>query len=203
MKPRCGSVVGGTEIWLRGAKFSNITGGLRMVLCRFEQVPNKVSEAEGMDENNPPVRLMPAFYVDNATMKCAAPSGWSGGDQVYVDLTFNGRDFTENRFVYSYYSFFGSFPKSGPAEPMGRRRRLDDHQPSQFIQVRGKGFREDMSVLCMLNGTAYRPEEVHPTLIKCAMSDPFGEPPVAGTCAAFAVSIDGSKQSFDDFCYYE
>ena len=25
IKPRCGSVVGGTEIWLRGAKFSNIT----------------------------------------------------------------------------------------------------------------------------------------------------------------------------------
>jgi hypothetical protein len=196
IKPRCGSVVGGTEIWLRGAKFSNITNSMKSVLCRFTQVPNKASEAEGIDENNPPVRFMPAFYVDAETMKCASPSGWSGGDQVYVDLTFNGKDYTENRFVYSYYSYFGSFPKSGPIEQ-------DHSQPTQYIQVRGKGFRDDMSILCMLNGTEVAPFEVHPTLIKCPMVDPDGELPLAGTAAAFAVKIDGSKQNFDDFYYFD
>lgn len=169
---------------------------MKTVRCRFTQVPNKASEAEGIDENNPPVRFMPAFYVDAETMKCASPSGWSGGDQVYVDLTFNGKDFTENRFVYSYYSYFGSFPKSGPIEQ-------DHSQPTQYIQVRGKGFRDDMSILCMLNGTEIAPFEVHPTLIKCPMVDPDGEAPLAGTAAAFAVKIDGSQQSFDDFYYFD
>lgn len=35
MKPRCGPVQGGTEIFLIGQKFSNITNGLKTVLCRF------------------------------------------------------------------------------------------------------------------------------------------------------------------------
>lgn len=196
IKPKCGSVVGGTEIWLRGAKFSNITNAMQSVLCRFTQVPNAASDAEGMDENNPPVRVMPAYFVDNETMKCASPSGWSGGDQVHVDLTFNGKDYTENKFVFSYYSYFGSFPKSGPVG-------VEHNQATQYIQVRGKGFRDDMSILCMLNGTELAPFEVHPTLIKCPMYDPDGEQPAAGTAAAFATKIDGGPQSFDDFYYYE
>lgn len=126
IKPKCGSVIGGTEIWLRGAKFSNITNAMSSVLCRFTQVPNAASETEGIDENNPPVRVMPAFFVDNETMKCASPSGWSGGDQVHVDLTFNGKDYTENKFIFSYYSYFGSFPKSGPVG-------VEHNMPAQFI----------------------------------------------------------------------
>lgn len=33
--PRSGSVEGGTEIWLKGEKFSNVTNGLKTVKCRF------------------------------------------------------------------------------------------------------------------------------------------------------------------------
>ena len=61
MRPKCGSVIGGTEIWLRGAKFSNITNNMKSVLCRFTQLPNRESENEGIDENNPPMRFMPAY----------------------------------------------------------------------------------------------------------------------------------------------
>jgi len=47
-------------------------------------------------------------------MKCASPSGFGGGDKVLVDLTFNGVDFTDGKFEYNYYAFYGSFPKSAP-----------------------------------------------------------------------------------------
>lgn len=67
-----------------------------------------------MDENNPPKRYMPAYFIQKDIMKCASPSGWSGGDQVMVDLTFNGVDYTDNSFQYSYYNYYGSFPSSGP-----------------------------------------------------------------------------------------
>ena len=53
--------------------------------------------------------------IDKETMKCASPAGFAGGDQVNVDLTFNGVDYTDNKFVFSFYHIFGSFPKSGPA----------------------------------------------------------------------------------------
>ena len=35
IRPRSGSIDGGTEIWLKGEKFSNITNGLNTVKCRF------------------------------------------------------------------------------------------------------------------------------------------------------------------------
>ena len=35
MMPRTGLNTGGSEIWLKGTKFSNITNGLKTVRCRF------------------------------------------------------------------------------------------------------------------------------------------------------------------------
>jgi hypothetical protein len=35
IQPRSGSIEGGTEIWLKGLKFSNITHGMKTVKCRF------------------------------------------------------------------------------------------------------------------------------------------------------------------------
>jgi hypothetical protein len=35
IRPKSGSIEGGTEIWLKGEKFSNITNGLNSVKCRF------------------------------------------------------------------------------------------------------------------------------------------------------------------------
>ena len=51
---------------------------------------------------------MPAYYVDTDTMKCATPPGFGGGDKVWVDLTFNGVDFTDNKFEFNFYAFYGS-----------------------------------------------------------------------------------------------
>ena len=119
IQPRSGSVEGGTEIWLKGTKFSNITHGMKSVRCRFRQIA-PTTQAEGtapaFDEDNAPTKYIPAYYIDKETMKCASPAGWTGGDQVKVDLTFNGVDYTDANFVFSFYNIFGSFPKSGPAD---------------------------------------------------------------------------------------
>jgi len=40
IRPRYGNIAGGTEIWLKGNKFSNATNGLKSVLCRFTQMPD-------------------------------------------------------------------------------------------------------------------------------------------------------------------
>jgi hypothetical protein len=124
IEPRSGSVEGGTEIWLRGTKFSNITHSLKTVRCRFRQIaPEATSESEDgstttpeFDEENAPTKYIPAYFIDKGTMKCASPAGWTGGDQVRVDLTFNGVDYTDKSFIFSFYNIFGSFPKSGPAD---------------------------------------------------------------------------------------
>jgi len=57
-----------------------------------------------MDENKPPVRYMPAYFITGGAnntkgiMKCASPSGWNGGDVTKVDLTFNGVDYTDSSY---------------------------------------------------------------------------------------------------------
>lgn len=75
---------------------------------------------------------MPATWVNKETMKCATPPGWSGGDAVRVDLTFNGVDFTEKSFEFYFYNIYKYFPTSGPADAV-----------TQYINIKGKGFRSD------------------------------------------------------------
>ena len=116
IQPRSGTAEGGTEIWLKGLKFSNVTSGLRTVRCRFRQMNNSTNETEAFDEDNVPTKYIPAYYIDKTTMKCASPAGWIGGNRVLVDLTFNGVDYTDASYPFSFYNIFGSFPKSGPAD---------------------------------------------------------------------------------------
>jgi len=94
---------------------------MKTVRCRFRQIAGEEGkDSEGLtqefDEENAPTKYIPAYFIDKETMKCASPAGWQGGDQVMVDLTFNGVDYTDNSFIFSFYNIFGSFPKSGPAD---------------------------------------------------------------------------------------
>jgi len=121
-------------------------------------MPKNASSDAEFDEDNVPTKFIPAYYIDKETMKCASPSGWHGGDQVLVDLTFNGVDYTENNYVFSFYNIFGSFPKSGPTTAK-----------SQYIQIRGKGFRSESTILCSLNNQEVAPVKVQDNVIKCPM----------------------------------
>ena len=166
---------------------------MKTVRCRFRQIlPSNQTDNDltQFDEDNVPTKFIPAYFIDRETMKCASPAGWVGGDQVRVDLTFNGVDYTDNSFVFSFYNVFGSFPKSGPADAV-----------KQYIQIRGKGFRRDSTILCSLDHTEVAPLQVQPTVIKCPMvlenwrSDRYESVP-------FHILIDGSKHSFGNFHYY-
>ena len=108
-----------------------------------------------------------------------------------MDLTFNGVDYTDASFPFSFYNIFGSFPKSGPSDAY-----------DQYIQVKGKGFRSDSTILCVLDGVEYAPLTVHQGVIKCPMVkeswpiDKYESVP-------FSILIDGSKHQFGNFHYYK
>lgn len=110
INPRNGMAEGGTEINLKGQKFSK-TKNKKLVRCRYRQV----NEQGFVDADGAPTKVVPAYFVNQETMKCATPSGWKGNDTTMVDLTFNGVDFTES-YPFSFYQVYSSFPKSGPAD---------------------------------------------------------------------------------------
>jgi hypothetical protein len=62
------------------------------------------------------IKYIPAYPIDGETMKCTTPPGFVGGDQAWIDLTFNGADYTANKIKFDFYSIYGSFPKSGPTD---------------------------------------------------------------------------------------
>jgi hypothetical protein len=165
-----------------------VTHGLKTVRCRFRQIV--ADNDTRYDADNVPTKFIPAFFIDSETMKCASPSGWVGGDQVKVDLTFNGADFTDNTFIFSFYNIYGSFPKSGPADAT-----------HQYIQIRGKGFRPESTILCVLNGTEIAPVQIKSEVIKCPMHL-SNWPADRYDTINFHVLIDGGKHDFGDFHYF-
>ena len=50
---------------------------------------------------------------------CASPGGWGHGDAVLVQVTFNGEDYSENKFIFNFYSIRKMFPRSGPSDGTG------------------------------------------------------------------------------------
>lgn len=110
-----------------------------------------------------------------------------------LQVTWNGVDYDENHFQYSYYSVHRAFPRSGPANGKGGD-----------IVVSGQGFRPDAGPRCRLNGTEYAPLSVSLTEIRCPM--PAAEPGDAyfGN-VDFAVTPNGHAwYPFDGgFQYYE
>jgi hypothetical protein len=127
MSPRSGPMSGGSEIYITGNRFSNITES-RKALCKFGMV------LEGRTNPNHFVfpKTIPAYYINETTVMCATPNGFSGGDQAYVQLTFNAKDYTaeNSNLVFSYYNVLGSFPRSGPSDAF-----------NEVILIRGAGFK--------------------------------------------------------------
>jgi hypothetical protein len=63
--PDMGSVVGGDEIFIKGEKFSNHTDPEEFK-CRFTPVSLQI-----------PAKTIRARYVDEKTIMCPSPGGWS------------------------------------------------------------------------------------------------------------------------------
>jgi hypothetical protein len=113
---------GGTEIFIQGQRFSNITDP-EFVKCRFTLIG-------GARETAP--KYIPAIYRDEQTMMCVSPNGFFGGESANVQLTFNGIDYTEPKppLAFNFYTVLGSFPHSGPADGF-----------DEVILIRGEGLK--------------------------------------------------------------
>lgn len=122
MSPRYGPKQGGTEIFIQGQRFSNITDP-EFVKCKFTLIGERASAV---------TKFIPAIYRDEQTMMCVSPNGFDGGESVNVQLTFNGADYSETKdfMVFGFYTVLGSFPHSGPADGF-----------DEVILVRGDGLK--------------------------------------------------------------
>lgn len=79
ISPRSGPMSGGSEIYIHGNRFSNITES-RKALCKFTH------NLEARTNVNHYVfpKTIPAYYINSTTVMCASPNGFAGGDQAYV-----------------------------------------------------------------------------------------------------------------------
>lgn len=144
--PDMGSVVGGDEIFIRGEKFTNHTDPEEFK-CRFTPVSLQI-----------PAKTIKARYINSTTIMCPSPGGWSEAAKMVLQVTWNGVDYDENHFQYTFFSIHRAFPRSGPSNGHGGD-----------IVVYGQGFREDTMPSCMLNKTQYEPILVNSTQIRCPM----------------------------------
>jgi len=130
IQPDMGSVQGGDEIFISGAKFTGNTDP-KEFKCRFTPVSLSI-----------PAKTVSARFINSTTIMCPSPGGWSEADRMILQVTWNGVDYDENHFQYSFYSIHRAFPRSGPANGHGGE-----------IVVSGEGFRADTTPSCMLNHT--------------------------------------------------
>ena len=183
--PKSGSMSGGTEVYLIGENFSNITTAAQ-TKCKFH-----LFDQDEFSKRGEVSKTIPASYINETTMVCASPSGFIGNDKTYVSLTFNNHDYSEENSVavYQFYQVFGSFPHSGPTSAT----------PDDVILIKGAGFKSTSRVLCSMNRVEVPAIEVTPNLIKC----PMLYPDLEVGAVAFGISLDGTWVSFGDFFYYK
>ena len=48
-----------------------------------------------------------------------SPGGWSEGDRMKLQVTFNGKDYDKNGFMLVLYKIDKAFPRSGPSDGFG------------------------------------------------------------------------------------
>jgi len=184
--PDMGPVQGGTEVFIVGANFPNITntGMDQDFNCRFTPMTLQMEP-----------KIMPAFYKNSTHIMCPTPGGWSQGDKMHLQITFNGVDYDDKNFEFTEYNIHKAFPRSGPSNGLGGP-----------ILIQGEGFKQDEKTrpLCSLNRTVYEPIAVKWNEIQCPMPRAQSGDDFWGT-VEFAVSANGHDwHEFDGgFQYYE
>jgi hypothetical protein len=135
--PDSGPESGGTPIYIIGQNFTNMSDPIQFN-CRFTPISLKI-----------PPKTMPAIYINSTTIRCASPGGWGQGDAMKLQVTFNGADYDNNNFTFTFFAITRTYPRSGPSDGTGGD-----------IIVEGQGFRNDTNPLCKLNNTYYEPTSV-------------------------------------------
>jgi hypothetical protein len=101
-----------------------------------------------------------------------------------VQVTVNGEDYSDNDFIFSFYSIVKAFPRSGPADGSGGP-----------ILILGSGFRNDSKIICQLDKVNYDPISVNSTVIQCPMIASSQGPNFFGN-VDFALYIDTNEHKF-------
>lgn len=179
--PDMGAVGGGEEVFIHGSKFTNHTDPTEF-LCRFTPTTLQV-----------PPKTTAARYINSTLIACPAPGGWPQGDHMILQVTWNGVDYDQNNFQYSYYSVHRAFPRSGPSDGKGGD-----------IIISGQGFRPEANPKCRLNNTEHNPLSVSATEIRCPMPPAEPGPTFFGN-VEMAISPNGHAwYPFDGgFQYYQ
>lgn len=129
----------------------------------------------------------------NITMlMCVTPSSFIGGDRAFIQLTFNGKDYSaqDENLIFQFYQINGAFPHSGPANAQ-----------NEIILIKGAGFKSTSKIYCSLNKTEMAAIEITENLIKCPMTWPGKDPKATGS-VKLGMSMDGSWTDFGTFFYY-
>lgn len=148
-----------------GDKFPNITNSDKETDFNCKFTPEYTHAA---------AKIMPATFVNSTAIMCATPGGWDQGDKMKLQVTFNGADYDQNAFEFTFFNIAKAFPRSGPSNGKGGP-----------ILISGQGFKSSQSEteerrlsqadsdrkwpLCKLNGTIYEPISVNWTQIQCPM----------------------------------
>lgn len=135
--PSLGPEAGGTLIYLNGSNFTNVSNPQEFN-CKFTPIGLPI-----------PPKKMPGIFLNSSTIMCASPGGWGQGVAVKLQVTFNGGDYDNNKFLFTFFSITRAFPRSGPADGNGGD-----------IIIEGLGFRNDTEALCKINNTIYEPTSV-------------------------------------------
>jgi len=102
---------------------------------RLTDAPSNVSEYNCRftpKSVNMPPKFMPVKYINDTMIMCATPGGWSRGDKMHLQVTFNGGDYDQEDFEFTVYNVAKAFPRSGPSSG-----------ESKDIIVTGQGFHPD------------------------------------------------------------
>jgi len=149
ISPKSGPESGGSRVRLLGPQFTNLSSGTEF-MCRFQPV-----------DHSSPAKYIPAVYENSTSIICRSPGGWGSGSKVYVDVTFNGEDYTDARLEYYFYSVVSAAPRSGPSDGT-----------AGILTVTGSGFKESENVFCAFDNVRYKPIDVSWTQIHCRIPKP-------------------------------
>lgn len=108
IKPDSGPSSGGTAIYIIGQNFTNMSSATEFN-CKFSPT--------GLKGVKP--KIMPAKYFNSTTIMCPSPGGWGQGDATKLQVTFNGGDYDNNNFNFTFFSVTRNHPKSGPSDGLG------------------------------------------------------------------------------------
>jgi len=79
---------GGTEVFILGENFSNITNSENS-RCRWTLIDNM----NGIKRDRV-IQYTTAYFMNVTLMMCVTPNSFVGGDRAFVQITFNNRDYS-------------------------------------------------------------------------------------------------------------